>query len=206
MRTAIKILSLLLVLCRSAQAQGTMEAVNTGVIGGGVYGSGGIVGYLDNETVGWTFSPSGNILVSSLGWLGSVNPSSGATVGLWSEDGTLLSSATIDSNEQIINGSAYEAISPIILLENETYVVAASIPGQVFTFLGFPNAPTTNSINYVNTAVSPESSGFIFPTTTSTDEEFIPAATFLFQPVPEPSEFALGALGALLLGFRRWRR
>jgi hypothetical protein len=30
------------------------------------------------------------------------------------------------------------------------------------------------------------------------------AGTQNIIPVPEPSELALGALGALLLGFRRW--
>jgi hypothetical protein len=29
---------------------------------------------------------------------------------------------------------------------------------------------------------------------------------FSSTAVPEPSELALGALGALLLGFRRWRK
>jgi hypothetical protein len=32
------------------------------------------------------------------------------------------------------------------------------------------------------------------------------AGTENIIPVPEPSEFALGTLGALLLGFRRWRK
>jgi hypothetical protein len=28
----------------------------------------------------------------------------------------------------------------------------------------------------------------------------------IIQPVPEPSDLALAALGGLLLGFRRWRK
>ena len=204
MKIRVEILLVLLVLCRNTQAQGYIEAVNVGSIHGGVY-SQGIWGYVTDATVGWTFSPSENILVSSLGWLGGTNASLGVRVGLWAEDGTLLRSATIDNNDQIFNGSAYEAISPIFLPANETFVVAASIPGQTFGFLGFLNSPTTNSITYINAASSPENGGFIFPTTTSNDEGFLPATTFLFQSVPEPSEFALGSLGALVLGFRSWR-
>lgn len=189
----------------SLHAQGEIEAVNVGVIQGGVY-SQGIVSYVNDETVGWTFSPSENILVSSLGWLGGTNASSGVNVGLWAEDGTLLRSTTLDNNDQIINGSGYEAISPIFLPANETFVVAASIPGQTFTFVGFLNSPTANSIAYINTAYSSENDGFTFPTTTSNDEGFIPAATFLFQSVPEPSVLDLSALGSFLLAWRCWKR
>ncbi|MDR3459667.1 MAG: hypothetical protein P4N60_19735 [Verrucomicrobiae bacterium] len=157
---------------------------------------------MNDATVGWTFSPSENVLVSSLGWLGGTNSTSGVMLGLWAGDGTLLRSATIDNDGQMINGSAYEAINPIILPANEVFVVAASRPGQILNFIGFPNSPTTNSINYINAAFSSVGSGFTFPTTTSNDQGFLPATTFLFQAVPEPGELVLGALGMVLLGLR----
>jgi hypothetical protein len=39
----------------------------------------------------------------------------------------------------------------------------------------------------------------------SNDALYFDDIRFSSTAVPEPSEFALGALGALLLGFRRWK-
>jgi hypothetical protein len=193
----------LLLLCGSAQAQGYVEAVNLPQPVGGVY-SQPIVGYENNGTVGWTFSPSENILVSSLGWLGGTNASLGVMAGLWNENGTFLGSAAIDSNSQVIDGSAYEAISPILLAANQSFVVGVSLPGQSLTYIGLLNSPTANSINY-STANLSQGSGFALPAVWTDSQGFLPAATFLFQSVPEPSAMSLSALGGLFFLWRRWK-
>lgn len=180
------------------RAQSYIEAVNEQSMNGIYYQ--GVIGYQNNSTIGWTFSPSENILVSSLGWFGDQNPSSGITIGLWNETGTLLSSAMINDNSEMIDGNKFEAINPIQLSANQTYVIGAGISGQM-TYLGFFGSPTTNAISYITANLS-QGSGFTFPTTLTDSDGYIPAVTFIFQIVPEPNVLALSALGGMFVVWR----
>lgn len=197
-------LSCLLIMAFGTRAQGYIEAVNEQPMNGIYYQ--GILAYQNNSTIGWTFSPSKNILVSSLGWFGDPNPSSGITIGLWDETGALLSSAMINNNSEMIDGNTFEAINPIQLSANQTYVIGAGISGQM-TYLGFFGSPTTNTIAYISANLS-QGSGFTFPATWTDSDGYIPAVTFLFQVVPEPNGLALSALGGMFLAWRscRWSK
>jgi hypothetical protein len=114
-------------------AQGDIEAVNLGVYTGGVF-SPYVMGPLDDGTLGWTFSPSQNIVIDSLGWMfgGTNSPSIPVvSVGLWSVDGTLLRSTVIDNNSVSINGNLYESIDPLFVSAGSTLVIgAASVSGS----------------------------------------------------------------------------
>jgi hypothetical protein len=199
---------LLLVKTASVQAQGDIQAIN-GVFIGGM--SPYIVGYVVDSTIGWAFSSSQDITIDSLGWLfaGTNAPSIAVvSIGLWSTDGTLLRSTMIGSSSVSINGSLYESISPLLVSAGSILVVAAGeSTGQTFNVVAPPASLIEQPINYVGWAYT-SGNGFTFPIVqpyVDDPGEPAPGATFLFQTVPEPSEFALGALGALLLGFRRWR-
>jgi Domain of unknown function (DUF4082) len=192
-------------LTANLHAQGDIEAVN---YTGGSF-SPYPIGFINNDTIGWAFIPSQGITIDSLGYLYS-GPSSAqvVSVGLWSTDGTLLRSIAVGGNSVSINGNYYESINPISISAGNTYIVAVGTSGQTISFATPPKSLLQQPINYAGWAYL-AGSGFTFPTPMlqpdGNDPLTLFGATFLFQTVPEPSEFALGALGALLLSFRPWR-
>lgn len=184
------------------QAQGTIEAVNappvTGVDGPSV------IGYVNDGTVGWAFTSSQDIVISSLGLLEVATGESltGVSAGLWSADGTLLRSTGFDANALSINTHLYEPISPLFVTAGETLVVGAGTSGNNFTVALFPGSPTQAPINFSGSAYDLNGDGFAFPTVQSTagdPNRFIAEASFLFQVVPEPNAISLAFLGAALL-------
>jgi hypothetical protein len=191
-------------LAASLHAQGNIEAVN---YPGGVY-SPYVAGGFNNGTMGWAFSSSQNITVNDLGWLlGDFPPSSteGISIGLWSADGTLLRSTIFDNNSVTTNGNLYEAIIPLLIPAGSTFIIGIGTTGNV-SFGSPPPSFLQQTISFVGNAYL-FGSGFTFPTVQpSGDSNMVFGATFLFQPVPEPSVLAVGALGALgavLLGLGR---
>jgi len=188
--------------------QGAIEAVNTPVVTG-VFSTGAIFGYVNNGTIGWAFSPSQNIVISSLGWLAIASnpPPVGVSIGLWSTDGTLLRSSGIDGNAVLVNGNLYESVSPLSVSAGSTLVVAVGSSGENIMFVAFPGSPTQDPVNFAGTA-DLNGNGFEFPTVQSTIDDtdrVIPAASFLFQLVPEPNELVPAVTGAVLLSLRRRR-
>lgn len=196
----------------SVRAQGFVEAVNatlndTATVSNTVLSInfGGV-----NGTAGWAFTSSQNLVVSSLGGLllgdfsGVPDP---IDVGLWSSDGTLLGSVVITKNSQLINGSLYEAVSPILITAGSTYIVAAGSAGSIE--LAEVAASTAQSpVSFAGSA-GVSGQGFAFPTTVlpvTSDNSIIYGANFLFEPVPEPGELGLSALGGILLAWQRHRR
>ena len=193
----------------SIWAQGNLEAVN-GVYSGGVI-SQYVVGYINGGTMGWVFSPTQDIAINNLGWLlAGVNPPAipVVSIGLWSIDGTLLRSVLIGSSSVALNGSLYESVAPLLVTAGSTLVIAAGgSSGQSFSIVAPPSNLLQQPINFAGTA-SLFGSGFTFPTVypaAANSDGLVPAATFLFQTVPEPSAFTLAALGGLLLAFRCWK-
>lgn len=192
------------------EAQGNVAAVNATindnvVVSNVLYSI--VVGGSD-ATAGWAFTSSQNLLVTSLGGLllADIGISSPIEVGLWSSDGTLLSSVTITSSSQSNNGSLYQAITPVSLIAGDTYIVATGTPGN-FNFAEVPSDTTQSPISF-NGPAAVGGKGFSFPTeiTPSTPDDFvIYGANFLFQSVPEPSVLGLLAMGGAGLVWR-WRR
>jgi len=190
------------------RAQGYLEAVITPnsspVVVSNVVLSVNI--YSMNSTVGWAFSSSQNLVITSLGGLlaSSIPQSSGpVSIGLWSVEGTLLSSAVIGNNSVTINGSLYQSVSPISITAGNTYIIAAGSSGW-YDFAGLPDSQAQSPLNYLGVAAE-TGSGFSLPMIypASSDANEIYGATFLFQPVPEPAPFELAAVGGLWFAWRR---
>jgi hypothetical protein len=191
-------------LTANLHAQGDVEAVDYT----GARYTEYIVGYINDDTMGWAFSSSQNITIDSLGWLyaGIAPPSTQVvSVGLWSTDGTLLRSTVIDNNSVSINGNFYESINPIFIPAGSTFIVAVGTSGQPISFAIPPASLIEQPLNYAGWAYL-YGNGFTFPTIqpdAGDTDGLVPGATFLFQPVPEPSALGLSALGGLLLAWRR---
>lgn len=206
MKLCITFFLAVLVLFRSAQAQGYIEAVNADGSHAGVpVYSQYPVGYVNNGTVGWQFSSSQDIVINSLGWLlsGTNLPvTANVSIGLWSQAGTLLGSTVINSNAVPINGSLYEPINPIFIPANKATVITAGSSGFFNLVIVLTNANPLNQPLEFNGYFSQQGNGFIFPTGSpfyDSSQQAVMGATFLFQAVPEPGVSGLLILGSLLL-------
>jgi hypothetical protein len=86
-------------------------------------------GKLIETTIGWQFGAYFNVTVSKLGVydIGSGNESH--EVGIWDENGKLLTSVVVPSNTsstgELLQGFRYVPIEPLRLIAGQTYIVAA---------------------------------------------------------------------------------
>ncbi len=161
-----------------------------------------------NMTVGWSFTANDHLSVTSLG-LWDETPADPLAqthqVGLWSSTGTLLGSATIQTNSPLTGSFRYAAIAPVALTSGLTYFLGSEI-SDPFSDLYTNSASsivTAPEITFLGTARNDSAGGFSFPSITGSDNgRFGP--NFQFQvvsaSVPEPTStlglLALGTLGA----------
>jgi hypothetical protein len=202
MRNMKNLLSLLATLAAiaAANAQGTFEAISD-------YSRGGAVTVSVPGTGGWTFQPQVQITISELGALEIFDLGSTISIGLWTENGTILGSAsvTLTNSSPTGNGREYAAISPVVLSAGQTYRIGAfdtNFAG-LGSYVVFP-APSTNgsvtlSPDITLGAYAYSSDGaFGFPGTLGSDGQMLLGPTFLYtKSVPEPAVLALLCLGGL---------
>jgi hypothetical protein len=156
-----------------------------------------------NGPVGWTFQPTTDISVTALGVFAGLP--SNLEVGLWNSSGDLLASSTIGSDATAFDQSLYESITPVSLMANQTYYLAAFSSSGAFQAVTLsPNfaPPDGNAIMspYIQLgSVATENGGvFQFPDMVQgPNDAAIIAANFEFQPVPEPATFSLLGVGSL---------
>jgi hypothetical protein len=163
---------------------------------------------LTHRTIGWSFTANDNLSVTSLGlWDETPADPLGQShqVGLWSSTGTLLGSATIQTNSPLTGSFRYAAITPVALTSGLTYFLGSEVyepfsDGYTTVASSIVTAP---EITFLGTAVNNSAGGFSFPSNTgSGNGRFGP--NFQFQvistSVPEPTStlgfLALGTLGA----------
>ncbi|MCZ8068664.1 MAG: DUF4082 domain-containing protein [Microcystis sp.] len=161
-----------------------------------------------NMTVGWSFAANDNLSVTSLG-LWDETPADPLAqthqVGLWSSTGTLLGSATIQTNSPLTGSFRYAAIAPVALTSGLTYFLGSEIsnPFSDQYTSSASSIVTAPEITFLGGARNNSAGGFSFPSiTTSVNGRFGP--NFQFQvvsaSVPEPTStlglLALGTLGA----------
>jgi hypothetical protein len=173
--------------------------------GGGVGGSG--------ATRGWAFSTASTINVTSLGWWDEDGDGLGAShqVGIWSNIGTLLMSATVNSGttDPILSGFRFNSsLSGSTLLTPGTYVIGGkSESADATRRAGGLIVTTAAGIAHMENRTSGDSS-FAFPDGTQESLDpgyFGPNFQFTTSAVPEPSAFVLmgGGIAALALLKRR---
>jgi hypothetical protein len=191
----------LLLLCSlsSAPAQGTYEALtnfSTGASSGVVAG-----------TAGWSFTPQISIEVTHLGCLDYVvTPQGPVDIGLWTDAGTLLSSAVIYATNTLDNLSRYIAISPVFLNGGSTYRLGAYSPSGLFLdLIGPGNGSSTLSTDINLGASAVGTGGFAFPGTLGSNGSMLLAPNFRYDRVPEPGSTALFGLAAALFALRKRR-
>src|SRR6266404_3788141 len=82
-------------------AQGTFEAIK------GITGP-GLPGYINNNTIGWAFTPTVDIQVTSMGVFSANTSAPWIEVGLWASDGTFLTATIVHPSSPLLNFTRYE--------------------------------------------------------------------------------------------------
>ncbi len=171
-------------------------------------------------TVGWTFTALNNASVTALGIWDIVMFGGNRTshrVGLWAENGTLLSSQLVTTTTPIYtsaHGATFrlEPIPAVTLTAGETYRIGAEYTGSTYLdtdvfATSLSAGPFVNSnIALGSMAKGAPNSGFVFPSTLITGPEVYFGPDLMLTLVPEPSGFALVALSATTLLISRRRK
>jgi Domain of unknown function (DUF4082) len=122
-----------------------------------------------DQTIGWSFVANDDLSVTALGFYDqtpATDLSQSHLVGLWTADGNLLASTTIQTNSVLTGSFRYEDIALVNLLAGTSYVIGAAITSPYSDVYTVPGSVTTASeITLINSARNGSSQGFSFPST-----------------------------------------
>ncbi|MEH2360570.1 MAG: DUF4082 domain-containing protein [Nostoc sp.] len=165
-----------------------------------------------NQTIGWSFIANNNLSVTALGFYDQtpINPlSQSHLVGLWTSDGNLLASTTVQTTSPLTGSFRYQDITSVNLLAGMSYVIGAAITSpfsDIYTVPGSVN--TAPEITLTDSARNGSSEGFSFPSTLIPGNGRI-GPNFKFdvvtQAVPEPASL-IGILGLGAFGITSVRK
>jgi len=106
----------------------------------------GFAGAISNATIGWSFSLSNNVTVSSLGLYdsGGNGLANAHAVAIWTSGGTLVTSTTIPNGTgaTLLGAYRYVAVPPVVLNSGQSYVIGALYPTQSGDNIIFNSAQT----------------------------------------------------------------
>ena len=94
-------------------------------------------------TVGTRFTVEEEIFVTGLGvWEDAAGLADAHPVGLWTDAGALLTSATVPAGDAgtLVNGFRFERVMPVALSAGETYRIGALYPGAADAFVSSPRS------------------------------------------------------------------
>jgi hypothetical protein len=206
-------LAVFIVLAALGPSQAFATSLALDVTGGGFPGS-------DNRSgsIGWEFSVSQEIIVTSLGYWdeGGNGLVDSHDVAIWTSAGVLLGQTTVTNASPITVGSVsglgswkFEPLAGGLDLPVGRYVIGGFYPAGSADAFRFAGASTTTDplVTYVAIRDSVSTPGLVFPSAIGgsgayfgPDFQFTPAA------VPEPATLTLTALGIGALVRSRRRR
>lgn len=166
------------------------------------------------RTVGFSFTPTIDILVSHLGFfdIGNDGLTSSHQVGIWSSAGDLLLSDVVASGTSatLLDGFRYVDSADLFLAANTSYVIGAAInqgSNEDSYIFGPSSVQTSSLIDFGNGLRGPANVAFAFPSVNPNSGRFGPNFQFS-AAVPEPATwafmiFGFGAIGGAM---RRQRK
>ena len=173
------------------------------------------------DTIGFSFTVGGSALrVSALGVYDNsadgVGLASSNTVGLWTNTGTLLGSATFSAGTgaTLTNNYRWISVTPFDLVSGATYRIGAfSFNGESGYSINLPSNgfSTSGDITLTGAVRSNDFSSFAFPAAgpdTNNPNNLVVRGNAMYSvvtPVPEPATYA-AIFGLVALGFAAYRR
>ncbi|MGE0222499.1 MAG: DUF4082 domain-containing protein, partial [Acetobacteraceae bacterium] len=159
----------------------------------------------DDFVVGYQFTVAANTTVTALGYRYEGVLNSDHEVGIYTLDGTLLASATIDANATVSSGFAYTNLGvPLTLVGGSTYTIAGATLGDSWAYEA-TNIVMDSNITYVSSIWDFTSGGSLLaPNQLAPASQYL-NVNFLMSTVdtPEPGTLALLAAGLAALGVAR---
>ncbi len=155
-------------------------------------------------TLGFEFDPTANILVTSLGSFFPTGAVDIHGVTLWNASATVLATTTVTGTGT--EGFDYTAITPVLLLAGQDYVIGANTLSDDYALTGtFSTAAMIGYLGHVETSCAGVTPCYPGTNTISGLNDF--GANFTFtSSVPEPASATLVGAVLALLAFRRFRR
>ncbi|MDZ4800291.1 MAG: PEP-CTERM sorting domain-containing protein [Bryobacteraceae bacterium] len=163
--------------------------------GAPTFGSG-----FQDVNLGWSFSTSGPVTVTALGFWdqGSNGLGQSHDVGLWILGGALQASATVNNGSDVVASASaagrwlFTSITPVVLPAG-TYVLGATPGTSVDHFLLNSTATTTPEITYDVARYNTDTGVLARPdgSNAGVDAGYIGPNLIIANQVPEPSTFAL---------------
>jgi len=157
-------------------------------------------------SLGFTFSPTVSIDVTSLGSFFPADATDQHGVSLWDSSQNLLASATITGDDGATDDFQFAPIASIELLAGQTYTVSGFTSGDDYAIAnngsdgtpgdGFNVGPDIAYMDHVEIACN--GPGACFPTTDYGQSFADFGANFTYTTTPEPSTFLM--LGSGLVG------
>lgn len=154
-------------------------------------------GSIAQTTMGWKFTVNDTpIVVTALGLVdcSQFTPfiscncfSENHEIGIWSTDGTLLTSTIVTPTSPLTDRFRYTPITPIILEASTTYIIGAENDSVEMAFFdNVDNFSVQSEITYEAEILDiPYSAGLNFPTyMVTTNESGMFGPNFLFEPMP----------------------
>ena len=176
---------------RESKAQGTFSAITPNLQAGGVY----FPGYMFSGGVGWTFTPTVDLIVVAIS-------STAPQVSFWNGTNQILASFGYSNT-----AGSLEPIAPMLLLAGRNYAISTQHPDYASS-ITFAIGSPTGADGIAAVVISPYLTGFgsfalsstaqwrLYPATDNADYAFL-GPNFQFQVVPEPSSLGLSILGLL---------
>ena len=205
------ILSLIIALGFLGTARADLTAINLSTVVQLNSGAG-------DETLGWEFAPTSNLMVTELGLLNATLGGAGDpngfqqshVVAIWDMSGHLLTSASLaaGTSAPLIGNFRFVNAPSAFLNAGQHYVIGGFYPSPVsdaFTDrnVGDPSVHVDPDLNFVAERWSPSPGGIAFPTSVHSTIAGDFGPNFMFTVVPEPTALPLIGLG--VAAFARFR-
>lgn len=147
-------------------------------------------------TLGWSFDVTTTQTLVGLGLYDQDGDGflSSHTVGLWDNQGTLLTSAVVASADPLISGFRFASISAFQLLAGQRYIVGAADLGKGDGYWIDATTTTVAGIDYVNSRFK-FGSGLNFPGVVGADDGYFGGNILVEGGIPEPSTWAMMIIG-----------
>lgn len=157
-------------------------------------------------SIGFEFSPTTDITVTSLGDYFPAGSTTTQEVGLWTASGTLLATASVTGPGAATDGFDFTAITPVALTAGADYVVAGTNNTDEYAVYFSRTFVVGPAIDYIIHAEIP-GSFLTFPTNQYSDFDVF-GGNFQYSggAAPEPSTWATLLIGFVGLGFVGWLR